>query len=290
MRVRALFQASLALYVVCLGDAALARDSVRAIPKIAARAAIVVDPRDGSFLYEKHADEKRAVASTQKLLTALIASEAGDLEKAIKVEATDTRVEPSKVGIRAGAEYPKKLLIQGLLVKSGNDVARCLARDHAGGQDAFEPVLNAKARQLGMGDSHFVNAHGLTAEGQESTARDMSKLAIAAYRDEVIREAVQMKELEFPMKTWTEKLPNSNQLLSLPFVTGMKTGFTDAAGRCLVSSGNYEGREVIVVVLGSDSKHVWADSEALLRWALRVPDEVEAPGETDDVGESESSS
>ena len=252
------------------------------VPNVYARAALVVDSTNGTILYEKHADEKRAVASTQKLLTALIVSQAGKLDQKVKVESTDTRVEPSKVGIRAGREYPRLLLLQSLLVKSGNDVARCLARDHSGGQDAFRPVLNAKARQLGMGDSHFVNAHGLTEEGQESTARDMAKLAIVAHRDEHICDAVQLEAVDFPKKGWTDKLQNSNKLLPLSFVTGMKTGFTNAAGRWLVSSGEFNGREVIVVVLGSNGEHVWKDSESLLRWALKVPAEKGAPPPEDE--------
>ena len=249
---------------------------------------MAIDASDGTLLYQKNADRKRAVASTQKLLTALIISEAG-VESSVKVEATDSRVEPSKVGLRTGKDYPKRLLFQSLLVKSGNDVARCLARDHSGGQDNFRPVMNARARQLGMGNSNFMNAHGLTVDDQYSTARDMAKLAFVAHRNEDIREAVLIKELEFPRKGWVDKLSNSNQLLhELPFVTGMKTGFTSAAGRCLISSGAYEGREVISVVLGSDRKNVWNDSESLLRWALRIPDNVpEAPIEEGEAAETE---
>ncbi len=244
------------------------------IPQPYAEAAIVIDAQSGTVLYEKNADSQRAVASTQKLLTALIIAEAGDLETNVKVERTDTRVEPSKVGIRTGAEYPRSLLVQSLLVKSGNDVARALARDHSGGQDAFRPVMNAKARQLGMGASQFVNAHGLTEEGQYSTARDMAKLAYAAYRNPVIREAVRLKEMEFPMKGWVDTLKNTNDLLhDHAFVSGMKTGFTNAAGRCLVSCAEHDGREVIAVVLGSKRPEIWEDSEALLRWALRLPEE-----------------
>ena len=136
-----------------------------------------------------------------------------------------------------------------------------------------------------MGDSNFVNAHGLTEAGQESTARDMGKLAFAAYRNQDIREAVLVEKLKFPKKGWVDEFMNTNQLLPLPFVTGMKTGFTNAAGRCLISSGNYEGRQVLVVVLGSDRKHVFEDSEALLRWSLRVPDDFPPPEPEEVEGE-----
>ena len=276
MRVGAVLIASVLGLTVGIGEDAFP------VPAIYAKAAIVVDSANGTILYEKHADNKRPVASTQKLLTALVVSQAGELDKKIKVESTDTRVEPSKVGIRTGREYPRLLLLQSLLVKSGNDVARCLARDHSGGQDAFRPALNAKARQLGMGDSRFVNAHGLTEEGQESTARDMAKLAVVAHCDEHIRDAVQRESLEFPKKGRMDMLRNTNQILPLSFVTGMKTGFTNAAGRCLVSSGEFNGRDVIAVVLGSNEKHVWQDSESLLRWALKVPTDIGAPPEEEE--------
>ncbi|MFT5192140.1 MAG: D-alanyl-D-alanine carboxypeptidase (penicillin-binding protein 5/6) [Verrucomicrobiales bacterium] len=276
---------------LCLGPWFAQAEAPRAIPKLFAKAAVAIDAKTGTFLYQKNAGDKRAVASTQKLLTALVISEAGGFETMVKVEATDTRVEPSKVGIKTGREYPKGLLFQALLVKSGNDVARCLARDHSGGQDNFRPVLNAKARQLGMGDSNFMNAHGLTVDDQYSTARDMAKLAFMAYRNEDIRQAVMLKELEFPKKDRVDKFENTNQLLQrYPFVTGMKTGFTNTAGRCLISSGSFDGSEVIAVVLGSDEKHVWDDSESLLRWGLRVPDEpVEEEAQDTEAGSDSSS-
>lgn len=252
------------------------------IPNVFAEAVFVMDVKTGLALLEKNADEKRPVASTQKLLTALIVSEAGGLDEPVVVESADLRVAPSRVGIKTGGEYARSLLLQTLLVKSGNDVACCLARDNAGGQEDFQLAMNARALQLGMKDSHFVNPHGLPADEQYSTARDMAKLAFVAYRDKNIRQAVTMTELELAHKGWVQKLTNTNRLLGrLPFVTGMKTGFTNAAGRCLISSGTYDDREVIAVVLGSDSKHIWDDSEALLRWALRIPEEDPLVSEDD---------
>ncbi len=239
-------------------------------PKIVAEAAIVIDADRGTTFYEKNADEERAVASTQKLLTALIIAEHGGLEEEVKVERTDTRVEPTRVGIRVGKAYVRGDLLTALLVKSGNDVAKCLARDHAGSQADFSVVMNRRARQLAMGSSNFVNAHGLTEEGQFSTARDMAKLAFFAYRNDTVREAIAVKEFVLGSSTYS----NTNQLLhKRAYVTGMKTGFTNAAGRCLIASAAYDGREIIAVVLGSNSKSVWNDTDALIRWSLAIPEE-----------------
>ncbi len=260
-------------------------------PAIVATSAMVIDAQTGRSLYEKNADEKRAVASTQKLLTALVVSESGELEQPVEVERTDLRVVPTRVGLKVGREYGRGLLLRALLVKSGNDVARCLARDHAGGQDEFRSVMNARARELGMGNSHFVNAHGLTEDGQHSTARDMAKLSCVAYRNAVIRDAVATKKLSFSHQGWSETLKNTNRLLhGLSFVNGMKTGYTDAAGRCLVCSAAYQDREAIAVVLGSDSRNVWDDAERLLRWTLKVPEGYtgEADADSSDAGEDES--
>jgi D-alanyl-D-alanine carboxypeptidase (penicillin-binding protein 5/6) len=136
-----------------------------------------------------------------------------------------------------------------------------------------------------MRHSQFVNPHGLTEEGQYSTARDMAKLAFVAYADPTIRAAVAVKELDFKHEGWTQKLKNTNRLLhGLSFVNGMKTGYTDAAGRCLICRGQCGDREAIAVVLGSNSQSIWNDAESLLRWALEVPETWE---ETSDAEEDE---
>ena len=132
-------------------------------PTIYGKSAIVIDARTGSALFSKSADQKRAVASTQKLMTALLSLEKGHMHEPVKVASTDTHVEPSKIYIQAGQTYRKSDLIAALLVRSGNDVARCLARNHSGSQKSFSYAMNQKARSLGMHSSNFLNPHGLTA-------------------------------------------------------------------------------------------------------------------------------
>lgn len=249
---------------------AFAADDGGSIPQTHAASLVVVDARTGKVLHSVNPDAARAVASTQKLLTSLIVSEAGNLDAKVRIEAPDTWTEPSMLRIKPGEVYRRGDLLRILLVKSMNDVARCLARDNAGSVDAFAAKMNAKAQQIGMTHSHFVNPNGLPAPGQFSTARDMARLALFAYRNRTIRSLVNLKET-----TWqypdghTTVFKNTNRVLKgYALCNGMKTGYTEAAGHCLVSSAASNGHEVISVVLGDTREGVWNDSYRLLNWAL----------------------
>ena len=240
-------------------------------PAITAAAAIVLDADSGQILHQINADDERQVASTQKLLTALIIAESGNLDRRIRVEHSDTLAEPSKLYLKAGEVYERRQLLQILLVKSMNDVARCLARDNAGSVDAFAAKMNARARSLGMTSSNFINPNGLPEPGQFSTARDMARVAMAAYRNGTIRGIVRLRSLNFQYADGRSKtFTNTNQVLkNFPLCNGMKTGYTNGAGHCLISSASHNGRDVISVVLG-DSKKIWTDSYRLLAWGLTM--------------------
>ncbi len=242
-------------------------------PVVAAPRVIVVDYNTGRVLYEKNADAQCAVASTQKLMTALCVWDTGNIQKRFTITKKDTWVEPTKLGILPGQVYTRRVLLGALLVKSGNDVARALARDNAGSEATFATVMNAKARSLGMNNSNFLNPHGLTTKGQYSTARDMSICARAAYANSTFRGIMNTRDYYFKFSNGTTKhLTNTNKVLKrLKYCNGMKTGTTRASGRCLISSGELNGRTAIVVVLGATTATVWNDSEKLLRWALERP-------------------
>ncbi len=241
------------------------------IPRTRAASVIVEDARSGEVLYEKNADAARAAASTQKLLTALIVSEEGSLDQIVTVKSTDTDAEPVRLNIKPGETYQRIDLLRALLVKSPNDVARCLARDNAGSIELFAEKMNAKARALGATHSNFVNPNGLPIPGQYSTARDLAIIARAAYANPTIRSIVCLPQLVFRYANGrTRQLENTNKVLKrLPYCNGMKTGYTEAAGHCLIASGTIPGRDVIVVVLGDSKSAVWQDASALLSWGLR---------------------
>jgi D-alanyl-D-alanine carboxypeptidase (penicillin-binding protein 5/6) len=240
------------------------------IPKTSAASVIVVDANNGKILYEKNPDQIRPAASTQKLLTALIVAESGFLDRQVTVQSVDTMCDPVKLNIKTGDTYQRVDLLRALLVKSPNDVARCLARDNAGSVGAFAEVMNRRAQQLGAVHSHFVNPNGLPIPGQYSSARDLSLIARAAYANPTIRSIVCLPQLVFRYANGrTRELENTNKLLRrLPYCNGMKTGYTDAAGKCLIASGTLAGKDVIVVVLGDSSSRVWRDASALLSWGL----------------------
>ncbi|MFZ9935552.1 MAG: D-alanyl-D-alanine carboxypeptidase family protein [Luteolibacter sp.] len=255
--------------------APLPRSAVPRIPPpaIAGESAIVVDYQTGRVLYAKNADVRRAVASTQKIITSLCVLDTGNIDKRVTIAASDGLCEPTKLGLKAGEVYTRRELVKALMVKSGNDVGRALARDVAGSQENFAAMMNRKAASLGMRNSNFLNPHGLTEPGQYSTARDIAIAARHAYRSPFIRSVSSTKAYRFQYHDGrTRLLENTNKVLKmLPYCDGMKTGTTIASGRCLVSTGSLNGRTVIVVVLNSTSANIWRDSSKLLRWALELP-------------------
>jgi D-alanyl-D-alanine carboxypeptidase (penicillin-binding protein 5/6) len=246
-------------------------DDPTVFPALNAAAVLLCDAATGKVLYEKNADDMRAVASTQKLVTALIVAEEGNLNGNVTVAPGDSACEETKLGLRGGDVYKRYDLLKVLLVKSMNDVARCLARDNAGSIAEFAGKMNAKAKDIGMRRSNFVNPNGLTEANQYSTARDMARLAMHVYRNKVLRGIMATRTL-----TWRSasgkvtNYENTNKLLKyFGLSNGMKTGYTEAAGHCLVSSASEDGRHLICVVLGEHKREdIWNDSYKLLSWGF----------------------
>lgn len=239
-------------------------------PSINAASYILIDASSGRTLVARNADVHRAVASTQKILTALVVLDAGNLDKPVRVSSSDVAVEPTRLGVKPGETYTRRKLLNAFLVKSANDVANVLARDNAGSISAFAAKMNAKARSLGATSSNFRNPHGLPAAGQYSTARDMAKIAMAAYRNPIIRDIVRQQYTSFRYASGrTVTLENTNKLLGkMSECNGMKTGYTNAAGRCLISTAASRGRAVILVQLGTKTKYIWDDGRTLMSWGL----------------------
>jgi len=271
MRLPALL-VTLALPLVILSNAS-AEISVNA------KSAILLDANTGQVLYKKNDTAERAVASTQKLITALLVAEAGNLDKKVTIELVDTQCDPTKLNLKPGQIYTRRELLKAMLVRSFNDVARALARDNAGSIEAFAQKMNRRVKELGGTSSNFVNPNGLPAEGQHSTARDMARVARLAYRNPTLREIMCTKNCDFRFSSGkVVPLRNTNRLLrTYSFCNGMKTGYTDAAGHCLISSGTQNGRECIAVVLGSSKGVIAEESAKLLAFGLKMtPSQVSA--------------
>jgi D-alanyl-D-alanine carboxypeptidase (penicillin-binding protein 5/6) len=237
-------------------------------PSIYAQSAIMIDARSGEVLFQKNADARRVPASTQKLLSALLVTRRGSLDAPVTIMPEDTRVEPTRLGLRPGERYSRRELLQSLMVKSSNDACAALARDHSGSESAFVESMNRAAWSLGARSSYFVNSHGLPAP-QFSTARDIARIAFHAYRDPTLRRMMQTQLYFFRHNNGrVTRLEATNKLLKRSAAyNGMKTGYTDAAGRCFVSSGRLNGREVILVQLGSKTRYIFDDAERIMRWS-----------------------
>jgi len=239
-------------------------------PPLTAQSAIAIDAHSGEVLFQKNADNHRPAASTQKLLTALMIVRRGALDGGLMVTPEDTHVEPTKLGLRAGERYTRRALLEAIMVKSCNDACTALARDHSGSDAAFAMEMNRAAWALGARSSHFANSNGLPAP-QYSTARDLARIAFLAYREPELRRMMRQQHAVFRHNNGRiTVLKATNKLLARsPAYTGMKTGYTDAAGRCLVSSGRMNGREVILVQLGSKTRNIFDDAERIMAWAAR---------------------
>ena len=228
-----------------------------------ATAAILVDADSGRVLYEQNADARMLIASTTKIMTALVAIREGNLFDVVTVKREATLTEGSSMYLKEGEQLTLETLLYGLMLCSGNDAAVAIA-DHVGGsQKGFVKLMNETARELGMDATSFANPNGLDAEGHYSTARDMAKLACAAVRNETLLRIVSTQSVTIGGRTMT----NHNKLLRyVDGCLGLKTGYTRAAGRTLVSCCERNGQRLVAVTLqdGND----WADHEALYNYGF----------------------
>ena len=230
-------------------------------PCPSARSAIVMTSK-GRIMYEKNADAQALIASTTKLMTAIVTLENAKLNELVDITYECCNIEGSSMYLKAGERYTVKELLLGLLLVSGNDAAQALALHVAGSVENFTKLMNAKAAELGMEDSSFENPHGLDAPGHYSTARDMAKLMCCCMENESFRQLCATKSCLIKGQT----LINHNKLLDMcPDCIGGKTGYTQAAGRCLVSCCERNGLRLICVTLSAPDD--WNDHIRLYDWA-----------------------
>ena len=232
---------------------------------LSAKSAVLIEAETGTVLYAKNAEERRAMASTTKIMTAILTIEAGDLDRRFTVDPYAIMVEGTSMGLREGDIVSRRDLLYGILLPSGNDAANAAAVSVSGSMSAFVKKMNEKAEQLGLENTHFVTPSGLDADGHYTTALDLANLTAYAMQNELFREIVscKSKQLEFgnpPYKRW---LYNSNKMLSrYEGAIGVKTGFTDNARRCLVSAAERDGVTLIAVTLNAGDD--WNDHTKML--------------------------
>ncbi len=237
---------------------------------VVSRAAVVVDAESGRMLFGKNPERRMYPASTTKVLTAIVAIESGKLDEMVTVRATDLKVVPTIIGLRVGERIPLRDLVYGLMLRSGNDAARAIARHVAGSQVKFSVLMNAKARELGCTGSHFVNAHGLPHRDHYTTAHDLGRIMRYAMRNEEFRRITGARVFVSKSSRTTRKFYNKNKLLRLyEGTTGGKPGYTRAAQQTLVATATRAGREVVVVCLHSYGKALWSDAIELFELGFR---------------------
>jgi D-alanyl-D-alanine carboxypeptidase (penicillin-binding protein 5/6) len=237
-------------------------------PSIHAPAAILVEPATGDIVYARNANERRPIASTTKLMTALLALERLPLDDVLTATPYAAAPAESVAGIRAGERLTVREYLRALLVQSANDAAQTLAVRVAGSRKAFVALMNERARELGLRDTHFTTPVGLDVPGNYSSASDLVKLALLLRANRFARETVDLRSVTIGKGARSRTFPNQNGLVrSVPWVNGVKTGHTRAAGYVLVGSGSRRGVTVLSAVLGDPSDAAREqDTLALLRY------------------------
>lgn len=237
--------------------------------EVSAAAAVLMDADSGRLLYEKNGEKRMLIASTTKLMTALVALEQGGLQQEITVTGGHM-AEGSSMYLRPGEKLTLETLLYGLLLCSGNDAALAVT-ECMGGVAPFVARMNEKAAELGMENTHFANPNGLDDEEHYSTAEDMAKLAAAAMDDPVLRRVASTRTARIGGRTLT----NHNKLLSrVEGCVGLKTGYTRAAGRTLVSCAERDGVRLVAVTLQAGDD--WNDHASLYEQGFRVLRPVKA--------------
>lgn len=232
---------------------------------VSAAAATLLNADTGEVIYNTNGRKKLPMASTTKIMTALILAEQPDLSKTVITTKEMVTVEGSSMGLLPGDTVTYHDLLYGMLLASGNDAANVTAISLAGSKEKFVAVMNSKAKKIGMTDTNFVTPSGLDDKNHFSTSNDMAKLAAYALKNENFKAACSSKEarLNYGNPPYRRTLTNHNKLLFYyDDVIGVKTGFTKKSGRCLVSAGVKDGRTIIAVTL--NDKNDWDDHRKLL--------------------------
>ena len=214
---------------------------------------ILIDPISGRVLMEKASYEKYPMASTTKVMTAIIALERGDISSKVITSPRAASVGGSSFWLRSGEEMTLENMLYGLLLPSGNDAAVAIAEHIAGDEDSFVELMNQKALELGAINTRYKNPHGLDAPGHYTTARDLSIISRYAWSIPKFREIVGTPSKAIKEGAFTRQLYNTNRLLTgFNGANGIKTGYTGKAGRCLTASATRDGLHLMSVVLGAD--------------------------------------
>ena len=229
--------------------------NVSELPKTNSRRYIVYDRISKSMIIGKNEDIKSAMASTTKIMTTIVILEKADLNETVTVSAKAGGTGGSRLGLKRGDKASVRDLLYGLMLRSGNDAAVALAEHVGGSVKGFAELMNEKAIELGLTNTHFVTPHGLDDANHYTTALELAKLTDYAMNNETFAKIVGTKSTTIYINNQSRQINNTNELLGvLNGVVGVKTGFTNNAGRCLVTETKRNNMDIITIVLGADTK------------------------------------
>ena len=251
---------------------------------LSAKSAILINGITNEVVYEKNAYEKRGMASTTKIMTALLAIERGNLQKTVVARDEDVRVEGTSIGLKDGDKITLETLVCGMLLESGNDAANVTARVIGKSKEKFVSLMNRKAKEIGMENTNFENPSGLTEEGHFSTAYDMAILGSYAIKNKQFRNICSLSSVRvsYGNPDYQRTFKNHNKLLdSVEDAFGIKTGFTKASGRCLVSVAERNGVTLVAVTLCAPDD--WNDHKKLFEYGYEKVGLYETEFNADDI-------
>ena len=240
-------------------------------PKLNSRSAVIYDRKSKKVIWGKKENERRPMASTTKIMTAIVVLENANLDDTVTVSKKAAGTGGSRLGLKTGDKITINNLLYGLLLVSGNDAAVALAEHVSGSVESFAEKMNQKAEEMNLEDTHFIVPHGLDMENHYTTALELAEMADYAMNNKKFAQIVNTKNITISINGRSKSLKNTNELLgNLNGVNGVKTGFTNGANRCLVTSVNRDGMNIITVVLGADTKKDRTnDSVKLIEYAYK---------------------
>lgn len=240
-------------------------------PKLNARVGLIFDRNSKTILYEKNGLKQVPMASTTKIMTAIVVLENSNLNDIVTISKKAAGTGGSRLGLKINDKITVHDLLYGLMLKSGNDAAVALAEHVGGGIEGFADMMNKKASEMGLVNSHFVTPHGLDQDRHYTTAYELACMADYALNIPKFKEIVNSKSYNITINARSSLIGNTNELLgSLNGVYGVKTGFTNGAGRCLVTACKRYDLDIITVVLGADTKKIRTlDSIKLIEYAYK---------------------
>lgn len=241
------------------------------LPQISANSAIVMDTYSGRVLFSKNSNTRLPMASTTKIMTAIIALENSNLYDVIKVGKNSAYVEGSSIWLEEGETIIMEDALYGLMLNSGNDAAVAIAEHIGGNTESFAKLMNGTAKKIGALNTNFINPHGLDAKEHFTTAYDLALITYYGLKNPKFKEIVKTKEKKIPWQghEWNRLLKNHNKLLwKYEYCDGVKTGFTKKSGRCLVSSATKDGWQIVAVTLNAGDD--WNDHQKMLDYCFNT--------------------